>query len=140
MTSRVSLNAHLRTLLVQPCFVRLHHDRMRGQDSHVTRDGQALLGSQASARQNLTAGRSRAADGSRERHGWSIGVRVRPQRDTLQRQTTRRSISVRVRPPGNWLRSSDYLSATPTDRATNAGMLFVTIEFDCQTIDQFEEN
>ena len=35
-------------------------------------------GSQASARQSLTARRSRAVDRSRERHGWSIGVRVRP--------------------------------------------------------------
>ena len=42
--------------------------------------GQALLGSQASARQSLTARRSRAVDRSRERHGWSIGVRVRPHR------------------------------------------------------------
>ena len=43
-------------------------------------EGQALLGSQASARQSLTARRSRAVDRSRERHGWSIGVRVRPHR------------------------------------------------------------
>ncbi len=42
--------------------------------------GQALLGSQASARQSLTARHSRAVDRSRERHGWSIGVRVRPHR------------------------------------------------------------
>ena len=42
--------------------------------------GQALLGSQASARQSLTARRSRAADRSGERHGRSIGVRVRPHR------------------------------------------------------------
>ena len=80
---------------------RLRQDRVRGQDSHVTR-GQALLGSQASARQSLTARRSRAADGSGERHGWSIGVRVRPHRDALRRQPTKRSIGVGVRPPGNW--------------------------------------
>jgi hypothetical protein len=43
-------------------------------------EGQALLGSQASARQSLTARRSRAVDRSRERHGRSIGVRVRPHR------------------------------------------------------------
>src|ERR1700723_2792011 len=43
-------------------------------------EGQALLGSQASARQSLTARGSRAVDRSRERHGWSIGVRVRPHR------------------------------------------------------------
>ena len=43
-------------------------------------EGQALLRSQASARQSLTARRSRAVDRSRERHGWSIGVRVRPHR------------------------------------------------------------
>ena len=35
---------------------------------------------QTSARQSLTARRSRAVDRSRERHGWSIGVRVRPHR------------------------------------------------------------
>src|SRR5271154_5563639 len=46
-------------------------------------EGQALLGSQASARQSLTARRSRAVDRSRERHGWSIGGRVsRPGRLT----------------------------------------------------------
>lgn len=81
---------------------RLRQDRVRGRDSHVT-GGQALLGSQAPARQNLTARRSRAADRSEERHGGSIGVRVRPHRDALRRQPTKRSIAVRVRPPGNWL-------------------------------------
>src|SRR3984885_3253661 len=43
-------------------------------------EGQALLGPQAAARQSLTARRSRAVHRSRERHGWSIGVRVRPHR------------------------------------------------------------
>src|SRR4029079_8014717 len=77
-------------------------DRVRGQDSHVT-GGQALLGSQAPARQNLTARRSRAADRSGERHEWSIRVWVRSHRDALRYQPTKRSIAVRVRPPGNWL-------------------------------------
>ena len=42
--------------------------------------GHALLGSQASARQSLTARRFRAVDRSGERHGRSIRVRVRPHR------------------------------------------------------------
>src|SRR6516164_4824106 len=41
-------------------------------------EGPALLGSQASARQSLTARRSQAVDRSGERHGRSIGMRVRP--------------------------------------------------------------
>jgi hypothetical protein len=86
---------------------RLRQDRMPGQDSHVT-GGQALLESHASARQNLTARCSRAADRSGERHGRSIGVGVRPHRDALRRQPTKRSIAVRVRPPGNWPTSIDY--------------------------------
>ena len=60
------------------CCERLRQDRVPGQDSNAT-ERQALLGSHASARRNLAARRSRAADRSGERHGsWSIGVRVRP--------------------------------------------------------------
>ena len=59
---------------------RSRQHRMPGQDSNAT-ERQALLGSHASARQNLAARCSRAADRSGERHGWrSIGVRVRPPR------------------------------------------------------------
>jgi hypothetical protein len=71
-------------------------------------EGQALLGSQASARQSLTARRSRAADRSGERHGWSIGVRVRPHRAPRGASLAGGSIAVRVRSPGNWPLSSDY--------------------------------
>src|SRR5271169_1455192 len=70
-------------------------------------EGQALLGSQASARQSPTARRSRAADRSGERHGRSIGMRVRPHRAPCGSSLTGGSIAVRVRPPGNWLLSSD---------------------------------
>ena len=81
------------SLLVRPCFDGFA--KTECVDRTVTRpDGQALLGSQASARQNLTARRSRAADRSKERHGWSIGVWVRPHRDALRRQPTKRSIGV----------------------------------------------
>ena len=84
--------------------------------------GQALLGSQASARQNLTARRSRAADRSGERHGWSIGVWVRPHRDALRRQPTKRSIAVRVRPPGNWLPFIDcQIDAGDAQKAVHLG-------------------
>ena len=58
-------------------------------------EGQALLGSQASARQSPTARRSRAVDRSGERHGRSIRVRVRPHRAPCGASLTRRSIAVR---------------------------------------------
>jgi hypothetical protein len=70
-------------------------------------EGQALLGSQASARQNPTARRSWAADRSGERHGRSIGMRVRPHRAPCGASLAGGSIAVRVRPPGNWRLSSD---------------------------------
>src|ERR1700722_17044651 len=73
--------------------------------------GQALLGSQASARQSLTARRSRAVDRSGERHDLvdlSVG-QTAP--GASRRQPTKRSIAVRVRPPRNWRLSSDYPSA-----------------------------
>src|ERR1700722_738828 len=71
--------------------------------------GQALLGSQASARQSLTARRSRAVDRSGERHDLvdlSVG-QTAP--GASRRQPTKRSIAVRVRPPRNWRLSSDCL-------------------------------
>src|SRR5271156_3141387 len=71
-------------------------------------EGQALLGSQASARQSLTARRSRAADRSGERHGRSIRMRVRPHRAPRGASLSGRSIAIRVRPPRDWRLSSDY--------------------------------
>lgn len=77
-------------------------------DRTVTRPkGQALLGSQASARQSLTARRSRATDRSGERHGLvdlSVGQIAR---DASRHQPTKRSIAVRARTPGNWPLSFD---------------------------------
>jgi hypothetical protein len=58
------------------------------QDSNVTkRSGPSWV--TAPARQNLTAGRSRVAEGSEEGHGRSIGMRVRPHQDALRRQLNR---------------------------------------------------
>ena len=74
-------------------------------------EGQALLGSQASARQSLTARRSRAVDRSRERHGWSIGVRVRPHRAPHGASLPVGRSVFEFRPPGNWRLSSDCRSA-----------------------------
>jgi hypothetical protein len=71
-------------------------------------EGQALLGSQASARQSPTARRSRAADRSGERHGRSIGMRIRPHRVPCGASLAGGSIVVRVKPQGNWRLSSDY--------------------------------
>ena len=83
---------------------------MPGQDSNAT-ESQALLGSHASARQNLTARRSRVADRSGERHGSrSIGVRVRPLRDALRRQSTKRSIPVRTQAAREQLAQTFLLS------------------------------
>ena len=86
-------------------------------------EGQALLGSQASARQSLTARRSRAVDRSRERHGWSIGVRVRPHRAPHGASLPVGRSVFRVRPPGNWRLSSDCRSdatAHPGARAARS--------------------
>ena len=71
-------------------------------------EGQALLGSQASARQSLTARRFRAVDRSGERHGRSIRVRVRPHRTPCGASLARQVHRSEVRPPGNWRLSSDY--------------------------------
>ena len=82
--------------------------------------GQALLGSQASARQSLTARRSRAVDRSRERHGWSIGVRVRPHRAPCGASLPVGRSVFEFRPPGNWRLSSDYRSGLD-DRRRHCG-------------------
>jgi hypothetical protein len=82
-----------------------------------------VLPSRASARSNLTAGRSRAADGSGERHDRSIRVRGKPHRDTLRHQLNRRFIAVRVRPPGYWHRSSDCRS----DAANHPACLYARL-------------
>src|ERR1700722_17400309 len=74
-------------------------------------EGQALLGSHESARQSLTARRSRAVDRSGERHGWLISVWVRPHRAPRGASLTGWSIAMRAGPPGNWRLSSDYHSA-----------------------------
>src|SRR3984957_7406696 len=73
-------------------------------------EGKDLLGSHASARQSLTARRSRAVDRSGERHGWSISVWVRPHRAPRGASLTGWSIAMRAGPPGNWRLSSDYHS------------------------------
>src|SRR3984957_10303643 len=72
-------------------------------------EGKDLLGSHASARQSLTARRSRAVDRSGERHGWSISVWVRPHRAPRGASLTGWSIAMRAGPPGNWRLSSDCL-------------------------------
>src|SRR5580700_4822084 len=66
-------------------------------------ESQARLGSQASARQSLTARRSRAADRSGERHGRSIRMWVRPHRAPRGASLAGGSIAVRVRSPGTGL-------------------------------------
>src|SRR3984957_9006784 len=72
-------------------------------------EGQALLGSHESARQSLTARRSRAVDRSGERHGWSIPVWGRPHRAPRGASLTGWSIAMRAGPPGNWRLSSNGL-------------------------------
>jgi hypothetical protein len=109
LSAQVASITPIRSLrLVMHEWLRRH--RMRGHDSHETSGGQALLGSQALARQSLTTRGSQAADRS--------GGRTRPvDRSAGQtalsaprRQPTSPSIDVRVRRPGSWRLSSDYPS------------------------------
>ena len=53
---------------------------MRGQDSHETMKDRPFSGHRHRRGKASRQRRSRAVDRSRERHGWSIGVRVRPHR------------------------------------------------------------
>lgn len=72
-------------------------------------NGQALLGSRGIFE---TKPLRKAFPGGRQVQGKtrirSIGVRVKPNQDASRHQPSERSISVRVKPPENWLSFYDY--------------------------------
>jgi hypothetical protein len=94
----------------RPDFIdRLRQAQLHGQDSHVNEYGQALLGSQATARRTLAARRSRQPTGPGKDTSVDRSVgQAAP--GASRHQTIERSIVVGVRPYERWPLSIDYRS------------------------------